>query len=235
MKKLIRISLPALVAAYLQGRGGALAARSGGPKQVERAWKQARQTMKIKQAVQILIQMNGGHETCMYCEHNESTDIEHFCPCALQPQGTFHWDNLNYACHACNKRKHTQFPPGLLNPTDPSYHFEQHFALNHLTGQFNLLSPQAQTSEPVYALNRGFLKNVRQRRFTDCQNTIIRYADCHRQNNLLHASLQQRNLQEFSPATVFETIKQWYHGRRRTLLEPECVQALQTHPEILSW
>jgi hypothetical protein len=232
MKKLTRLPLPTRIEAYLRRKAQAVSAQ---PAAVERIWKQARQTQTIQQLVMWLKGMNQGRETCMYCEHNEATTVDHFQPRSRHPQGAFEWDNLNYACQPCNQQKGAAFSALLLNPTAASYCFETHFELDHLTGMFDLLSMEAQATEPVYKLNRVFLKGIRKRRFLECQNTIIRYAECRRQGDPRGSALQADSLREFSPATIFETIKLWYQDNRKALLEPGCVIALQEFSEILGF
>lgn len=49
-----------------------------------------------------LIEMCVGVEICVYCEHNEATDIEHIYPKKLYPEKAFTWDNYVLACGKCN-------------------------------------------------------------------------------------------------------------------------------------
>ncbi len=49
-----------------------------------------------------LIGMCSGAEICVYCEHNEATDIEHIFPKRLYPSKCFLWDNYVLACGKCN-------------------------------------------------------------------------------------------------------------------------------------
>lgn len=49
-----------------------------------------------------LISMCSGAEICVYCEHNEATDIEHIFPKRLFPNKTFLWENYVLACGKCN-------------------------------------------------------------------------------------------------------------------------------------
>src|SRR6266699_4102182 len=46
--------------------------------------------------------MAGASRTCMFCDHNEPTDVEHFKPKAEFPGDTFSWDNLLWVCTTCN-------------------------------------------------------------------------------------------------------------------------------------
>jgi len=53
---------------------------------------------------QMLIQMCSGAQICVYCEHNEATDIEHIYPKRLYPEKAFTWSNYVFACGNCNSR-----------------------------------------------------------------------------------------------------------------------------------
>lgn len=46
--------------------------------------------------------MCSGVQICVYCEHNEATDIEHIYPKRLYPEKAFTWDNYVFACGRCN-------------------------------------------------------------------------------------------------------------------------------------
>ena len=49
-----------------------------------------------------LVEMCSGTEICVYCEHNEATDIEHIFPKRLYPDKCFSWNNYVLACGKCN-------------------------------------------------------------------------------------------------------------------------------------
>ena len=62
-----------------------------------------------------LVTMCSGAEICVYCEHNEATDIEHIYPKRLYPAKAFDWNNYVLACGKCNthfkKDKFSVFNP----------------------------------------------------------------------------------------------------------------------------
>jgi len=62
-----------------------------------------------------LISMCSGAEICVYCEHNEASDIEHIYPKRLYPSKCFRWENYVFACGKCNthfkKEKFSIFNP----------------------------------------------------------------------------------------------------------------------------
>ena len=55
--------------------------------------------------------MAGDTRTCMFCDHNEPTDIEHFKPKTEFPADTFDWRNMLWVCTSCNRLKGSRFPP----------------------------------------------------------------------------------------------------------------------------
>lgn len=50
----------------------------------------------------VLTDMCSGVQICVYCEHNEATDIEHIYPKRLYPDKAFTWNNYLFACGKCN-------------------------------------------------------------------------------------------------------------------------------------
>ncbi len=52
----------------------------------------------------VLKDMCSGASICVYCEHNEATDIEHIYPKRLYPEKAFTWANYVFACGNCNSR-----------------------------------------------------------------------------------------------------------------------------------
>ncbi len=50
----------------------------------------------------VLTDMCSGVQICVYCEHNEATDIEHIYPKRLYPEKAFVWTNYVFACGRCN-------------------------------------------------------------------------------------------------------------------------------------
>lgn len=58
------------------------------------------------------------HEKCAYCESRITVvahgDIEHVTPKALEPELTFEWENLTFACQICNQYKSVKI--GISDP-----------------------------------------------------------------------------------------------------------------------
>lgn len=75
-------------------------------KRADLKWKGKQSTSAAKEAfAEIkgkLVEMCSGAEICVYCEHNEATDIEHIFPKRLYPNKCFSWANYLLACGKCN-------------------------------------------------------------------------------------------------------------------------------------
>jgi uncharacterized protein (TIGR02646 family) len=87
-----------------------------------KVWKLHRQHSKMLKILEQLQKM--GHHKCMYCVHNEGSDIEHFYPKSKTPLAlVFTWSNYLLCCTKCGNHKLNQFPldtlgqPLLINPT----------------------------------------------------------------------------------------------------------------------
>ena len=62
-----------------------------------------------------LREMCHGDVICVYCEHNEATDIEHIYPKKLYPEKAFVWENYVLVCGKCN-RIHKSDKFKIFNP-----------------------------------------------------------------------------------------------------------------------
>lgn len=124
MRRVPRQDLPPVVVRYMEGRQKrADADMAAGTLNVEKTWKNARQTDKLAIVKRQLQQMAGGRQRCMYCSDSAGTDIEHFWPKSIYPEQMFRWPNLLLCCTGCGRDcKGSQFPlvngnPALLDPT----------------------------------------------------------------------------------------------------------------------
>lgn len=188
MRSLKRLPLPPQARAYLAKRTKGLGSAGNTKVGSDKHWKRARRTKKIGMVIVVLRAMNGGSARCMYCEHDRSSDIDHFCPRAIRPWTTFAWRNMVWACGICNGRKREQFPKGLLNPTSPGYSFEANFRLERTTGKYAPLTTAAQVSEPIFGLNDTDLMGSRLEAIDAYQDKIASYADKMRKGELMAAA-----------------------------------------------
>ena len=132
MRRVTRSALPKKAQTYLNQRHEAtLLALGQGALKVEREWKTARQTKAVEVVLNVLRQMMGPRERCMYCVDSHGCDIEHFWPKARYPKRAFQWTNLLLCCADCGRLKGGQFPmenghPLLIDPgaEDPWLHLD---------------------------------------------------------------------------------------------------------------
>lgn len=76
-------------------------------------------------------------EKCAYCESRVTVvahgDIEHVTPKSIEPEQTFEWENLTFACQICNQHKSAK--QGIFDPyNDPVREFA-FFASPFLSGK----------------------------------------------------------------------------------------------------
>jgi uncharacterized protein (TIGR02646 family) len=124
MRRVVRLGLSADVVRYLKRRQQrADDEQAAGTLEVDKAWKSACQTLKIKSVRATLKQMAGGRQRCMYCSDSAGTDIEHSWPKSVYTERMFQWLNMLLCCTGCGRDcKGTKFPldkgnPVLLDPT----------------------------------------------------------------------------------------------------------------------
>ncbi len=173
MRRVTRPPLPKAAQTYLNKRQ--LSARRDiglGSLDIEREWKAARQTRAVGSVLQVLRQMMGPRERCMYCVDSHGCDIEHFRPKAVFPRRAFQWRNLLLCCSECGRLKGSQFPmangrPLLIDPSgeDPWQHLDFDPDTGDLTARFdvqaNEWSPKGLKTVQVLQLDRReVLENV---------------------------------------------------------------------------
>lgn len=132
MRRVDRFALPKKAQTYLNQRQAAARLALGqGVFNIEREWKTARQTKSVEVVLNVLRQMMGPRERCMYCVDSHGCDIEHFRPKARYPKRAFQWENLLLCCTECGRFKGDQYPmanhrPLLIDPTaeDPWLHLD---------------------------------------------------------------------------------------------------------------
>jgi hypothetical protein len=106
-----RAQLPANVVARLAFRSGSLMSSPDPSSICEQRFNNARGTQWFIVVREALMNMAGETRTCMFCDHNEPTDVEHFKPKVEFPEDTFTWDNMLWLCATCNRLKGVNFPP----------------------------------------------------------------------------------------------------------------------------
>jgi uncharacterized protein (TIGR02646 family) len=173
MRRVTRPALPKATQTYLDKRQSSANRNLGrGTLNIEREWKAARQTRALGSVLQVLRQMMGPRERCMYCLDSHGCDIEHFRPKSSFPAHAFRWPNLLLCCTECGRFKGVQFPtergrPLLIDPTaeDPWRFLEFDPDTGDLTARFDLQANDwstkgAKTVEVLQLDRREALGNV---------------------------------------------------------------------------
>lgn len=119
MRRVFRRALPAGAAAYLLRKQQKL---DNSNRAVEPFWNGARKTKTMGSVVQVLKEMAGPRERCMYCADSHGCDVEHFWPKARYRSRVFQWENLLWCCTECGRFKLDRFPLAGQTPllVDPS-------------------------------------------------------------------------------------------------------------------
>ncbi|MEK7676451.1 MAG: HNH endonuclease [Verrucomicrobiota bacterium] len=165
-------------------------ASSDPQKAAEKRYTNARKSRWFGEVLSKLRTMAGPGEPCMLCDANESTDIEHYRPKSIYPTLALTWENLLWACTACNRFKGDRFPPDtelgsqILNPVDDSvwdYFFIDQFGTLTPVWQpiMNAFDPRALSTRDVLRLDRETLQERRLQRLRSLrksvEDTVARY------------------------------------------------------------
>lgn len=111
MRRIQRTALPKAAQDYLSKRQSAANEKhENGDLDIQKDWKSARQTQKLKTVLVTLQSMMGLRQRCMYCLDSHGADIEHFRPKANYPKRMYDWPNLLLCCSECGRFKGNQFP-----------------------------------------------------------------------------------------------------------------------------
>jgi uncharacterized protein (TIGR02646 family) len=122
MKHVTRLPLPKTAVNYLKRKETDFLSDPTS-RDIDHVWRDACHTQQMRSVREVLRQMGGMRERCMYCADSRGTDIEHFRPKKLFPSLMFTWENLLLACAGCNDQKGSRFPVDvngaalLIDPT----------------------------------------------------------------------------------------------------------------------
>lgn len=193
-----------------------------------------------KKLMHALVAMNDGHDRCMFCEYSEAGTVDHFCPVSKDPKQTFHWRNHMLVCQPCQNAKGARFTGKLLNPARKGYLPWKHIQFDPQTGEYVLISEEAQASGPIYRWDRGQLPRYRRKSAQVFQAAILAYAAARQSGDRVLAENQIEVVRMESHPGVLDWILHWcdegppkvpavdplYHGVR---------QAVLAYPEIRTW
>jgi uncharacterized protein (TIGR02646 family) len=241
MIRLARGNLPTVAEAHLASQTAALSAAS--PESVKQLaairWKN-RSSGRFAEIRTVLRDMCSGHERCMYCEDSAATDIDHFCPRAVDPLLAFVWTNYLLACSTCNSNfKRAEYPVGadgsplLIDPTteDPMLHLD----LSPSTGRYVPQSDSAKGSESirVFGLNRELLEAARRDAWVLLQAIVVAYGDAMERDDQQQADRYADLVRHVSHAQVWATLAQ--SDADSGFVDAKCIEFMGRYPEIRDW
>ena len=119
MRRLHRCNLPFETRTLLHRHSHAVTCSD----QARTQWARFRATIGFKPIENALVTMSGPRQRCAYCSDSHASDIDHFCPIALDHSRAFDWINMLWVCSRCNRIKGSRFPvnqlgePLLVDPT----------------------------------------------------------------------------------------------------------------------
>jgi uncharacterized protein (TIGR02646 family) len=196
---------------------------------------------------QTLEGMASGRKRCMYCEDNQGTDIDHFRPKAHHPSDAFSWPNYLLACSLCNSNcKRDQFPldsrgkPLLIDPTaeDPL----QHLTLTPLTGKLEPRESKGRKSKKgresirVFGLGRETLEEGRKHAWTAIGRLVVSYDQLRLAGDHGRAKAVECAIRKYPFDSVLSHLVRMASAPdTQGKIDPDCRQALQRCPEILTW
>lgn len=211
--------------------------------EADRLWNQER-TVAFDEITDTLKRMAPGNAVCMYCEHNEGSDIEHFWPKEKYPGRAYTWENYLWACGKCNTHfKGTQFPrdisgkPLLVDPSDPTDDPRNHLEFTPTTGKLVHRTEKGKETIRVLGFDRrGNLDNARRDAWRSLQANIIQYgACCDRGDSQLALGLQQTICRHPLASALYALFDLLASPRGAELIEFECRKTIDRYPEILGW
>ena len=145
-------------------------------------FKSARQAAWFYPVIQALRSMTGNGDPCMFCDSNESSNVEHYRPLSVFHRHAMTWDNFLWSCGICNSAKGIKFPRNrasrLLNPIDDhawDYLFIDEFG--NLTplwrDENNDFDQRAKATCDILKLNREALQQRRNSRLKQLRQNAL--------------------------------------------------------------
>lgn len=240
MNRIQRLPLSPEALAFLLRRSQTVAASADPRSEAGRLW-DLQDNKAFREIREVLGRMAPGIERCMYCEDSHGTAIEHFWPRAHYPERAFDWLNYFIACSGCNSNhKRDQFPldptgqPLLVNPAeeDPL----DHLSFSPSTGLYQPLSPKGAPSVQVFGLNRSTLTRGRTNAWIILEHLLVIYAASRQRGDNEKADRFEKAVREYPYAGVLAALLRIAAGPDADLLiAVECLQAIQSYPEIFGW
>lgn len=242
MKRIQRLPLSSQSVAFLLKRTQKVAGAGDPRAEAKRLW-EMQDNITFREVREVLGRMATGIERCMYCEDSEGTAIEHFWPKAIYPDRAYDWPNYLVACSRCNSNfKRDQFPldgggqPLLINPTeeDPL----DHLALSPTTGIY-VTRPGSAKGDPsleVFGINRSTLLLGRQDAWTILERLLVDYARAKEAGDAELSGKIETAVRRHPFSGVFAALLRIAAGLDADLLiAADCLQVIQSYPEVGTW
>lgn len=233
MRRAQRCDLSSAVKGYL-GRMQLKVGTGGG---VQEIWDRARRTKTVgTHLLNVLLEMAGKRERCMFCNDSRGTDIEHFWPKAPYPEKSFIWTNMLLACTGCNRKKGDRFPldadgrPLLIDPSvdDPWEFLDYIPATGEVAPRWRVeldgFDPkgEATTDTRILPLNIEAVTTGRQRCYRSLCKAVTRFLDESRQDDdFLTESAFARFAQDIHDLSDFG-LSRWLFHFCNPSVEPLC-------------
>ena len=246
MRKLRRLPLSNHATGFLADRTKAVGEDANPVSKARKLWKYPK-TKALQEVMRKLRFMAPGIDSCMYCERNEGTDIEHFKPKSIYPEKAFDWDNYLLACSNCNSNyKRSRFPldpggkPLLLDPIEDDPF--DHLFFSPGSGKVKALrqSEKGFKSIRVYGLDR--LDRSRKDAWVSLKAGLKEYGRAMREQRFKQAQDQRQALCRAPFSSQLAYLLKITQDTRKTdvfiragSLDEECLEVLTTFPGIADW
>lgn len=167
----------------------------------ERIYKSARKAKWFAPVIQLLGEMTGAGQPCMFCDSNEANEVDHYHHKDKFPALAMTWKNFLWSCGICNREKGIEFPDDsegrLLNPIDD--HAWDFFFID----EFGNLTPRWREPEQrldqrafsickILQLNRQTLQERRQSRLHHLKKQVNDTLELHKKGDISLDGIKQR-------------------------------------------
>jgi hypothetical protein len=167
----------------------------------ESARKGVREGKWFKDVIQLLGEMTGTGQPCMFCDSNEASEIDHYKPVSRFPLLAMTWTNFLWSCGICNREKGSIFPSDsegrLINPIDD--HAWDFFFID----EFGNLTPlwrepeqrhdqRAVSTCNILQLNRQTLQERRQSLLHHLKKQVNDTLELHKKGDISLDEIKQR-------------------------------------------
>jgi uncharacterized protein (TIGR02646 family) len=195
--------------------------------EAEKRFNAARRAKWFTELRKELRAMAGASHTCMYCDHNEPTDVEHFRPKSVFPDKTFSWMNMLWVCTTCNRLKLNSFPPSnclgaeLIDPVVDSvwdYFILDEFGTlikrwDVVLGAYN---QRADSTCKYIKIDREEVQTRRRKRMNNLKSAVASALGSYARNELSIGDLQNQLIEWLGEPFQADVADYYFRGPGRT-------------------